>query len=88
MEDDYVVRMPPVREYKIRMRVGKVEKASPPNLVIEDEVMDAMEISGWDNLSDEAWEEFEKLVEESEPGTFLERLYWTISDWKDWLMGR
>ena len=73
MEDEYIVRMPPIREYKIRIKGGNVEKASPPNLVVEDEVMDAMEICGWDELSDEAWEGFEKLAEESAPKLLLDQ---------------
>jgi len=139
----------------------EIEVCDPEfRLLIEDEVMDAMAICGWDELSDEALRNFEGLVDESAliiqgcaeycdchyrpcnicptpnadsyiefraqndsngetwgaffaligplykslkilqnnfedlvdqsaaPAMFLDKIrYWTLDDWKDWLMG-
>ena len=90
--DDYIVRMPPVRAYTVRVKVKSVEKAIPPVVVLEDEMKDAMEICGHDfanELSDEALVEFERLIDQSAPpAVWVETLYWTLDDWIDWLMGR
>lgn len=98
--DDYIVQMPPIREYTVRARVKSVGKATPPVAVLEDEVKDAMEICGcglakemccWDELSDDALVEFEKLVDESAYGQphLPDKLrFWTFDDWIDYFMGR
>ena len=62
--DDYIVRMPPISSYPIRVKIKSVTKGTPRFVGLEDEVMDAMEICEWDKLSDEALENFEGLLAE------------------------
>ena len=108
LSDDYIVRMPPVREYTVRAKIKSIEKGVPRFAGLEDEVMDAMEICRWDELSDEALEnfegllaelrlkayvgnealeEFEELIRESEPPVDYELSDCTVDGWTDWLIG-
>jgi len=75
-EDDYIVRMPPLSTYPIRVKIKSVEKGVPRFVGLEDEVKDAMEICGcglakemccWDEFGDEALAEFERLIDQSTP---------------------
>lgn len=43
LENDFIVKMPPRKEYKIRVRVKSIEKASPR--IVEPEEIDGESIS-------------------------------------------
>lgn len=66
LSDDYIVRMPPVREYTVRAKIKSIEKGVPR--FVEDECLGCrygscntcpplnVEFKDWDELSDEALE--------------------------------
>jgi len=51
---DDIVRLPPLHSYPVRVKY--LGKGTPCFVGLEDEVMDAMEVCEWDELSDEALE--------------------------------